>query len=227
MIFRQRGMHSKGLRNYETTSSSLCSRSLPHSPAKRGGVSRTRSIGRFSGSGRRGDHGICGLLFGGFQRCEVGLGILLRPGLFKISDASSSCSTSSLPHSEGYPNRSRGDLTGISFSRSISSRAAVTSLFTSISCSRCAMILTKIVARQTRRRPPNLTLEVAASMRNLSNHKLSTERGTRLRSRACHSTGHAAHRTVQHVFEGQEFGRAHALPFLTIGITRRPLIASR
>ena len=59
----------------------------------------------------------------------------------RSSMASSSCSTSSLPRSDDCPNCSRRALASISFSRSISRRPTVTSLFASVSISRCARII--------------------------------------------------------------------------------------
>ena len=84
IIFQRRGSHSSV---FETTSPSLCSRSLPHLPHAQGMGSTIRSTGRLSGRGRRGGRGFCvALLFSCFWRCDLGLGFLLRLGLFKILD---------------------------------------------------------------------------------------------------------------------------------------------
>ena len=48
MIFQRRGSHS---RVFETTSPSLCSRTLPHLPQAQGAGSTIRSTGRLSGRG--------------------------------------------------------------------------------------------------------------------------------------------------------------------------------
>src|SRR4029077_2474775 len=145
MTFQRRGSHS---RVFDTTSPSLRSRLLPHLPHAQGAGSTIRSIGRLSGRGRRGGRGFCarfclaasGAAISALVSCSAWVSS-------RSSMASSSCSTSSLPRSEDCPNCSRRALASISFSRSISSRPTVTSLFASVSCSRCATIIACAVAR--------------------------------------------------------------------------------